>query len=94
MPTDNIERNLPVTVRYFASVREGLGMGQEMIDLPDTIATVGDFFDWMRSRGPAYDAALSKELRVRAAVDRLHANHETSVRNAEEIAIFPMMTGG
>ena len=94
MPAENIDHNLPVTVRYFASVREGLGMGQEMIDLPDTIATVGEFLDWMRSRGSAYDAALSKELRVRAAVDRLHANPEASVRNAKEIAIFPMMTGG
>lgn len=84
----------PVTVRYFASVREGIGLGTEELELPASIATVGDFLDWMRARGPVYGAALAEGVRIRAAVDRVHASPETLLGDAREIAIFPMMTGG
>jgi molybdopterin synthase sulfur carrier subunit len=82
------------TVLYFASVREGVGKGQEIVDLPGEVATVGDFLAWLRARGPEYEAALGEALAIRTAVDRVHADAETSVRGAREIAVFPMMTGG
>ncbi len=84
----------PVTVRYFASVREGIGVGSEDVALPEDVTTVGALLDWLRGRGPSYGAALSEELRIRAAVDRVHATPETPLSGAREIAIFPMMTGG
>jgi molybdopterin synthase sulfur carrier subunit len=83
-----------VTVLYFASVREGIGLGKETVSPPASVTTLGQFVDWLRKRGPAHDAALAPELSVRAAVDRIHANPATSIAGAEEIAIFPMMTGG
>ena len=83
-----------VNVLYFASVREGIGTGQESIVLPADVTTVGDFLVWMRRRGPAFEAALAPELGIRTAVDRSHAGEDTPIAGAEEIAIFPMMTGG
>lgn len=90
----SISKTGPVTIHYFASVREGIGLGKEELNLPAEIGTVGEFIEWMRARGPAYEAALAEDLAVRAAVDRNHATAETSVRQAREIALFPMMTGG
>jgi molybdopterin synthase sulfur carrier subunit len=58
------------------------------------VITVSQFIEWLRQRGPAYDAGLAPELRIRAAVDRVHANPTTPIAGAAEIAIFPMMTGG
>ncbi len=83
-----------VTVLYFASVREGIGLGKETVRPPATVTTLGEFVEWLRKRGPAHDAALAPELRIRAAVDRIHANPATPIAGAVEIAIFPMMTGG
>jgi molybdopterin synthase sulfur carrier subunit len=83
-----------VTVLYFASVREGIGLATEKVRPPATVTTLGQFVAWLRKQGPAYDAALAPELRIRAAVDRIHANPATPIAGAEEIAIFPMMTGG
>ncbi|MCW5697695.1 MAG: MoaD/ThiS family protein [Bauldia sp.] len=81
-------------VLYFASVREGIGLGGETVALPEAVVTADDFLRWMRGRGPAYDAALREELRIRVAVDKAHAAPDTPLRDAREIALFPMMTGG
>lgn len=84
----------PLTVRYFASVREGLGIGEETVNLPPSVATVGDLLRWLSTRGPAYGAAISETRAIRAAVDRVHAKDDTPLVGAREVALFPMMTGG
>ncbi|MCW5717481.1 MAG: MoaD/ThiS family protein [Bauldia sp.] len=83
-----------MTMRYFASVREGLGIGEESIDLPSSVATVGDLLKWLPTRGPAYDATIREGRAIRAAVDRVHAKEDTPILGAREVALFPMMTGG
>jgi molybdopterin synthase sulfur carrier subunit len=83
-----------ITVLYFASVREGIGIGRETVHPPAAVTTLGQFVEWLRQRGPAHHAALAPGLRIRAAVDRLHADPATPIAGANEIAIFPMMTGG
>ncbi len=94
MAIDAIAEPTSAKVLYFASVREGVGKGQEVLEIPAEVATVGDFLAWLRSRGPEYAAALDDSLALRTAVDRVHATAETPVRGAGEIAVFPMMTGG
>ena len=37
-----------VTLLYFAKVREAVGVGEELIDLPAGVATVADLADWLR----------------------------------------------
>lgn len=83
-----------LTVRYFASVREGLGIGEENIDLPSGVATVGDLLRWLPTKGPTYRATIHEGRAIRAAVDRVHAKDDTSLHGAREVALFPMMTGG
>lgn len=83
-----------VDVLYFASVREGVGLSRETIAVPSSVATVREFLTWLRQRGPAYEAALAPELGIRVAVNHTHADDETPIGKAAEIAIFPMMTGG
>jgi molybdopterin synthase sulfur carrier subunit len=83
-----------LTVRYFASVRERIGIGEEQIALPPSVTTVGDLLRWLPTLGPTYGAAISGARAVRAAVDRMHAQDHTSLVGAREVALFPMMTGG
>jgi len=88
------EQDSPLTVRYFASVREGVGIGEESVVLPPSVTTVGDLLRWLAARGPRYGAAISETRAIRAAVDRVHAKDDTPLRGAREVALFPMMTGG
>ena len=85
---------MEVTFKYFAWVRERIGVAEETAMLPDNVATVGDAIRWLKARGEGYAAAFERESIIRAAVDHAHAQHTASVRGAREIAFFPPVTGG
>ena len=79
---------------YFAWVRERVGMEEEELDPPPTVATVGDLVAWLSERGEGYARAFPKPAAVRAALDRVHVRSDTSIAGAKEVAFFPPMTGG
>lgn len=79
---------------YFAWVRERIGRNEEEIALPAGVATVGDLVDWLATRGPEYENALSEPSVIRVAVDKVHANRDALLGAAREVALFPPMTGG
>jgi sulfur-carrier protein len=79
---------------YFAWVRERVGKAEEELDLPETVATVGDVIAWLSKRGEGYAHAFEKPLAVRAALDRVHARSDAAIAGAKEVAFFPPMTGG
>ena len=85
---------MEVTFKYFAWVRERIGIAEEKAMLPGSVATVGDAIAWLKARGEGYAAAFEREDIIRAAVDHTHAKHTASVAGAREIAFFPPVTGG
>jgi molybdopterin synthase sulfur carrier subunit len=84
----------PVTIPYFAWLRERVGKGSEDVVLPAGVDTIADVVAWLRERGPEYAAAFAKPQTIRAAVDQQHVKPTASVRGAREIAFFPPVTGG
>ena len=79
---------------YFAWVRERVGKAEEELDLPSTVATVGDLIGWLCGRGEGYALAFAKPAAVRTALDRVHARSDASIAGVKEVAFFPPMTGG
>ena len=79
---------------YFAWVRERIGLKDEEVTLPDSVATAGDLLDWLKQRGPEYEHALAEPRAIRVAIDRVHARPDTPLAGAREVALFPPMTGG
>lgn len=83
-----------IRVLYFSWIRERVGMEDEMLVLPDTIATVGDMLGWMRGRNDQFAAALEFPDIIRVALDQIHVDHDEALGAPREIALFPPMTGG
>ena len=79
---------------YFAWVRERIGLKDEEVTLPDSVATAGDLLDWLKQRGPEYEHALAEPRAIRVSIDRVHARPDTPLAGAGEVALFPPMTGG
>ncbi|MBO6946442.1 MAG: molybdopterin converting factor subunit 1 [Rhodospirillales bacterium] len=79
---------------YFAWVREHVGTPSEEIALPDGVATVGDLIAWLAGRGDGYAAAFADTALVRAAVNQEHVDPLHPVRDGDEVAFFPPVTGG
>jgi sulfur-carrier protein len=85
---------MEVTFKYFAWVRERIGVAEERAALPPGIVTVGDAIKWLKARGGGYAAAFEREDIIRAALDQAHARHSAPIGGAREIAFFPPVTGG
>jgi molybdopterin synthase sulfur carrier subunit len=81
-------------VRYFAWVRERIGRAEEEIAPPPNVASVSDLMSWLAARDEGYAAAFAAPHVIRAALDRVHVDHATPLRDAREVAFFPPMTGG
>jgi molybdopterin synthase sulfur carrier subunit len=85
---------MPITILYFAWVREAVGTGAETVEPPPGIATVGALVDWLSGKSPAHAEAFADRERLRAAVDQRLVGPDASIAGAREIAIFPPVTGG
>lgn len=85
---------MSVTILYFARLRETLGMAQETIALPDHAASVAGLLDHLRARGGEWQTALAPAQPYRVAVNQDMADFTTPLRDGDEVAIFPPVTGG
>ncbi len=85
---------MPVTLRYFAWVRERIGRAEEQVDLPPELVTVDDLLQWLKMRGPEYAHAFERAGVIRTAVDQVHVKPQERIGAAREIAFFPPVTGG
>ncbi len=84
----------PVTILYFAWLRERTGMSEETLVLPDNIRTVGALRAFLSARSPRHQEAFAAPELVRAAVNQVFATQEGPVAPGDEVAFFPPVTGG
>ncbi|WP_425231112.1 molybdopterin converting factor subunit 1 [Sphingomonas sp.] len=81
-------------VLYFASVRETIGVGEELLDVPPEVATVSALVDWLARDSAAHAAAFTDRGRLRAAIDGRFVPLDADLGAPGEVALFPPVTGG
>ena len=76
-----------VTVRYFANLRDRMGRGEEKITLEGERITVQDL--WNR-----VSPQQSLPGNVLIAVNMEYTEGSRALKNGDEVAFFPPVTGG
>jgi molybdopterin synthase sulfur carrier subunit len=84
----------PVTVLYFAWLRERTGTAEETVTLPDASTTVAHLVGLLAARSAGHAAAFQNRRAVRCAVNQEFADPSALVRPGDEVAFFPPVTGG
>ncbi len=84
-----MERRLRVKVLLFASYREKACMGRLTLEL-DQGATVGDLAGAMRAKFPG----LPEPGRIVVAVNNEYQEHDFVLRDGDEAALIPPVSGG
>jgi sulfur-carrier protein len=84
----------PLTILYFAWLRERTGMSEEILSTPPGIATVGELVEWLARRSPGHASAFANRRAVRCAVNQEFADSAARIGPGDEVAFFPPVTGG
>ena len=83
-----------IQVRYFAGVREALGMAQESLTPPPQVDTVGKLREFLLQRGGVWADALGTQRVLRMAYNQEMVPPDTPIADQGEVAFFPPVTGG
>jgi sulfur-carrier protein len=84
----------PLTLLYFAWLRERIGTASEDLTLPPGVRTVADLVEHLAALGPGHAAAFANRRVVRCAVNQEFAPVTTLLHPGDEVAFFPPVTGG
>ncbi len=83
-----------ITVLYFARLKESLNYSTEEMELPEGINTIAQLKVLLAKRGEAWANLFNGKQTIRAAINHTLVNNETPVKNGDEVAFFPPVTGG
>lgn len=79
---------------YFAWLRQKIGTESEEVALPDEVGDVAGLIAWLKGRGDNYAEALKDEKVIKVAVNQAYARPSTALKDSDEVALFPPVTGG
>lgn len=85
-------REMKVTVRYFAHLREAAGVETEEVELAGE-PSLKDLLDLLGGRDGSLGSLLGNRPLL-CAVNQEYAVGEKSLKEGDEVALFPPVSGG
>ena len=85
---------MKLELRFFASLREALGVSQEVIEVPVSVKTIADLRMHLIGRGNPWDDVLAEGKLLRCALNQHMVDASTLLKEGAEVAFFPPVTGG
>lgn len=84
----------PLTILYFAWLRERVGVSEETLSLPNGPVPIGELIGILAARSADHAAAFENRRTIRCAINQEFADPAALVQPGDEIAFFPPVTGG
>ena len=83
---------MKINIRYFASVREQIGVAGETLETQ--ACDLASLRNELIAKGAAYAAALDSGKAIRMALNQSVCDAHTPLQENAEVAFFPPVTGG
>ncbi len=90
----NIMLDKTITILYFASLREQLGVGEETFVLDAEGATVGNIRQRLAERGAGWRERFAPGSALLSAINHTMVKDDINLSAGDELAFFPPVTGG
>ena len=85
---------MAIKLVFVARLRDALGVSTEALELPEGVRDVGSLRERLRGRPGLWSTELGPGRAIRVAVNQVVADPGTPVRDGDEVAFFPPVTGG
>jgi sulfur-carrier protein len=83
-----------IKVLYFARIKEAVNYSTEDIVLPAEVSTITLLKHFLAKRGEVWADLFSGKQTVRAAINHELVDDKTIIKEGDEVAFFPPVTGG
>jgi molybdopterin synthase sulfur carrier subunit len=83
---------MKVTVKYFASIREVVGVSSELVST--SALTLAGLRDQLIAQDDAHAESLARGRVVRMALNQVMSDESAALVEGAEVAFFPPVTGG
>jgi len=83
---------MKVHIKYFASIREAIGLSVETLETE--VLTLAALREALIARGGAYAASLAHGQALRMALNQVMSQESACLSEGAEVAFFPPVTGG
>lgn len=85
---------MKLELRFFAALREALGVSQEQILIPQEVRTIADLRVYLAQRSELWADVLADGKVLRCALNHQMVDPKTALEEGAEVAFFPPVTGG
>ncbi len=89
-----LEMTSLIKVLYFARLKENLNYSTEDIDLPVDVTNVAQLKAHLAKRGEAWANLFNGKQAIRAAINHAVVDDNAQIKDGDEVAFFPPVTGG
>lgn len=79
---------------YFAWVREKIGKSEESLDLPKDITNISDLANYLSKKDECYEDVFNLKNKINVAINQDHVDWDHPIKEGDELAFFPPVTGG
>ena len=83
-----------MVIKYFSWVRDIANTPEEVIELPVNVNNVKELIDYLILSNEKYHKIFKKRKVVKIAVNKIYVDELKEIKNTDEIAFFPPVTGG
>tara|TARA_B100001027_G_scaffold92700_1_gene63597 strand:- start:277 stop:558 length:282 start_codon:yes stop_codon:yes gene_type:complete len=81
-------------IKYFSWVKDIVGKSEEIISISSNIDTPEKLIDYLIKKDEKYKKAFNKRNTIKVAQNKIYISKSTKIKNDDEIAFFPPVTGG
>ena len=89
-----IEKFIDMIIKYFSWVKDIIGKSEEIISISSDIDTPEKLIDYLIKKDEKYKKAFNKRNTIKIAQNKIYISKSTKIKNDDEIAFFPPVTGG
>jgi len=83
-----------INIKYFARLSEALNLKSEEVEFSEANNTVESLIQFLVGRGEPWITELSIENKVLVAVNHELSDRQATLKQGDEVAFFPPVTGG
>ena len=81
-------------IKYFSWVKDLAETAEEKIDLPKNVKNVEELIQFLIKKNKKYEKIFVRKNAIKIAVNKIYASPSSRIKNNDEVAFFPPVTGG